>query len=153
MTLGRLVLMCAFLLCAACRDAGAERWARGKAAYDQLINQGAQPRAGGFDQVLDDLRAVPPGHARAAEADRLIRAIEGARAAPVRTPLALNPAGGTRPEELEAQLRACARLAELAGRDGGVEKRLIEALESCRRKAEEIDVRLAHCDEGHDGGQ
>lgn len=78
----------------------------------------------------------------------MLNAIEGARAGRVRTPLALGNKGN-RPPELEAQLAACARLAQIAGADGGVDLPALEALEKCRHQAELMELKFAHGDE-HD---
>ena len=83
-------------------------------------------------RVLTDLDAVPPGSPHGAEAQRLAAAIRLSRGPMVRTPLALGSKAGERHPALEAKLAACARLAQLAGADGGVDRRALEALEACR---------------------
>lgn len=138
------------LLLAACRDEAAEAFARAQLQYDALVAQGAGPDDARFDPVLAELRRVPPTSKRYERAQALARGIEGGRVR-VRTPLAL-AARGHRPPELEAQLAACARLAELAGSDGGVQQRALEALEDCRRKTEALELSFAHAHEAHDAG-
>ena len=135
-----------------CRDEGAERYARAKLAYEALLEQHAPASAKGFEQVLADLDAVPRGSRHAAEAERLAAAIRQARGPTVRTPLALAPKSGSRPPALELKLAACARLAELAGVDGGVDRRALEALEKCRHEAEVLELRLSHGELMADGG-
>ncbi len=116
--------------------------------YRDLVAEAARPGDARFDAVLAELRQVRPEARDFATAKRLIDAIEGARGQQVRTPLALG-ANGRRPPDLEAQLAACARLAELAGRDGGVDRPALEALELCRKKSELMELEYAH---GHEDG-
>ncbi|GMU59130.1 MAG: hypothetical protein AMXMBFR34_08930 [Myxococcaceae bacterium] len=137
---------------AGCRDEGAERYEKARRQYEALLSQHALPGAPGFDLVLSELDLVPRSSAKAQDAERLAHAIRLARSPTVRTPLALAPKDGSRPPALEAQLAACARLAELAGADGGVGSRALEALEDCRRKAERLELSLSHGDDAHDGG-
>jgi hypothetical protein len=135
-----------------CRDEGAERYARARAAADSLLGRGVEPRSAAFDAILADLEGVPAGSAHAAEAHRLAEAIRRGRAL-VRTPLAMVPTAGTRPGPLEVQLAACARLAGELGRDGGVRGAGLLALEACRRRAEAMDVHFAHADEPDAGAE
>jgi hypothetical protein len=148
------VRLCCLLLCvialSSCRDEGAERYARARATYDSLLDRGELPTSKAFDPVLADLAFAQTTGAHAGEAKRLADAIRFGRSPHQPTPLALGAKPGTRPPELEAQLAACARLAQLAGADGGVALKALAALEACRRRAEEIDVRLSGC--GHDAG-
>lgn len=136
------------LVLTACRDRDAEALARAEMKYRDLVAEGARPEDTRFDAVLVDLRAVNPESRHATQAKRLMDGIEGPRRQKVRTPLALG-ANGRRPLELEAQLSACARLAELAGIDGGVDRRSLEALEQCRKQAELMELEFAH---GHEDG-
>ncbi|MEW6430640.1 MAG: hypothetical protein AB1730_03950 [Myxococcota bacterium] len=143
------------LLCsvgAGCRDAEAERFARAKLRYEALLEQHARADAKDFEQVLADLDAVSKGSPHSDEAQRLAKAIRLARGPTVRTPLALAPREGSRPPELEAALNACARLAQLAGADGGVDRRALEALEACRHRAEVLELHLSHGHDAPDGG-
>lgn len=128
---------------AGCRDEGADRYARARQAYDALLDQHTPADAPAFDAVLAELEEVPKDSPRAAEAQRLAQAIRLARQPRVRTPLALGAKAGRHPA-LEAQLQACARVAELAGADGGVDRRALEALEACRRRAERLELELSH---------
>jgi hypothetical protein len=141
-------LAAALALCLAltsCRDEAAEAFARAQLRYEALIVEGVRPADPRFDAVLAELRKVPPSSKRHAQAQVLLRGIEGARQRGVRTPLAL-ASDGHRPPELEAQLAACGRLAALAGVDGGVDQRALKALEDCRRTAEKLELRLSHGD-------
>jgi hypothetical protein len=147
-----LAIACVVLAGSACRDEGAERYAKATLAYESLLAEHAPARAPGFDQVLVDLDAVPPGSRHFAEAQRLATAIRLARGPTVRTPLALGAKNGERAPALEAKLAACARLAQLAGADGGVDRRALEALEACRHEAEVLELRLSHPDLVPDGG-
>lgn len=147
-------LLLSLLLLSACRDEAAESFARARLRYDALVSEAARPEDPRFDEVLRALAAVPAASRHHAEAQRLTRAIEGGRRQKVRTPLALAPSG-RRPPELEAQLRACARLAALVGADGGVDHRALVALDACRLQAEKLELRYAHGDEAEplpDGG-
>jgi hypothetical protein len=118
------VRLCCLLLCvialSSCRDEGAERYARARATYDSLLDRGELPTSKAFDPVLADLAFAQTTGAHAGEAKRLADAIRFGRSPHQPTPLALGAKPGTRPPELEAQLAACARLAQLAGADGGV---------------------------------
>lgn len=147
-----LLLLAIVGLLAACRDEAAERFARARLTYENLLESGTRPSAKEFDPVIADLAAVPRSSRHYAEAQRLLTAINLGRTH-VRTPLALAPKTSRSPE-LDAQLRACARLAELIGVDGGVDRHGLEALEKCRRRAEELELRYAHGDDEHapDGG-
>jgi hypothetical protein len=132
------------LLLAACRDPVAEHFAHAKLEYDRLVMAAANPRARGFDAVLEELRSVPDGTKHAPEARKLEAAILGARGG-VRIPLAKVPGPhDDAPPLLVAQRAACARLAELAGRDGGVDERALAALNDCRQKVERLDAEWAH---------
>lgn len=134
-----------------CRDEAAERFSHGRASYDALLAKGERAEAKAFDQVLADFDAVPDSSRHAAEARKLAQVIRLARSHP-RTPLAVVTKEGARPPELEAQIAACARLAQLIGLDGGVDRHGLEALEACRRRAELLDIRLAHGGEPEDDG-
>ncbi len=138
-----------------CRDAEAERFAHARATYDTLLAKGERVESKAFDPVLADFDAVPEQSAHAAEARRLSTAIRKGRQHAL-PPLAVVPKGGSRPPMLEAEMAACARLAELAGLDGGVDRRALTALEACRRRVEQLDERLNHADDpadAADGGQ
>jgi hypothetical protein len=136
-----------------CRDREAERFARAKLRYEALVTQQARAAAPGFAEALAELEAVPASSPHFTEAQRLAKALRLARGPHVRTPLALAPRAGARPAELEAALSACARLAELAGADGGVDRRALEALEACRHRAELLELRLSHGADEPDGGE
>lgn len=144
------VLVLAFSL-VGCRDHDAEAAARAEFKYRELVAAGVRPDDARFDAVLVDLKQVSASSASAPRAEKMLKAIEGARAGRVRTPLALG-GKGSRPPELELQLAACARLAQLAGVDGGVDRRALEALEQCRHQAELMELQFAHGDEHEDGG-
>ncbi|MGV3620303.1 MAG: hypothetical protein ACO1OB_05785 [Archangium sp.] len=135
----------------ACRDHDAEALARAEFKYRDLIAAGTRPEDPKFDPVLDDLKQVSSTSRQFERAQKLRTVLEAARAGRVRTPLALG-GKGTRPPELEAQLAACARLAQLAGADGGVDRAALEALEKCRHQAELMELQFAHGDEHEDGG-
>ncbi len=149
----RSVVLLLIVCSSSCRDEAAESFARAELQHRALIEDGARPEDPRFDAVLRELKNVSAGSKHAAQAQRLAHAIEAGRARPVRTPLALGP-NGRRPERLEAQLAACARLATLAGADGGLEPRTLEALEKCRREAEQLELRYSHPEEyDGDGGE
>lgn len=133
------------LMTSACRDASAEAWARAEMAHELLLTQATRPEDPKYDAVLADLAKVEASSKYFERAQDLKRRIEGARVR-VRTPLALG-SKGTRPPMLEAQLTACARLAQLMGQDGGVNRPGLEALEACRKAAEKMELEFAHADE------
>lgn len=133
------------LALSSCRDEGAEVWARAQAQHQALLAQGVAADDARYDAVLAELERVPRASKHHAQAEQLARGIRAARVT-VRTPLALAPKA-SRPPELQAQLAACARLAQLVGGDGGVDQRALVALEDCRRKAEKLELKLSHHDE------
>lgn len=134
----------------ACRDESAEAFTRAQLQHELLLSQSTRPDDPKYDAVLAELAKVKPDSKRYADAQALVKRIEGGRVR-VRTPLALGPKG-TRPPMLEAQLAACARLAQLAGEDGGINRPALLALEDCRRKAEKLELQFAHADELEDAG-
>lgn len=142
------------LLLASCRDESAEAFARAQLTYRNLVNEAARPTDARFDAVLGDLRKVPASSRHAADARKLEASINAGRGTAVRTPLALGQRQD-RDASLQAQLDACARLAQLAGLlDGGVDQRAMLALEDCRRTAEKLELKLHHDDDDdapHDG--
>jgi len=148
----RSAVLLAIVCLSSCRDEAAEAYARAELQERALIDEGARPEDPRFDGVLRELDKVPAGSKHAAAAEKLRRAILAGRRQSVRTPLALGP-NGRRPERLEAQLAACARLATLAATDGGLERRTMEALEKCRREAEQLELRFSHPEEYGDGGE
>ncbi len=145
------VLLAFVLLLASCRDEAAEAFARAELQHRALIEQAARPEDPRFDPVLLELRKVPSSSKHFAGAQKLIHGIEAGRVRQVRTPLALAP-NGRRPARLEAQLAACARLAEIAGADGGLDRRTLVALEACRKDAERLELQFSHPEE-FDGGE
>ncbi len=151
MSRSALSLTLALVLLSSCRDQEAEAYARAELQYRALLDQAVRPDDARFDGVLAELAKVTATSRHFAAAQKLQRGIEAGRKKKVRTPLALG-ANGRRPEQLEAQLAACARLAELAGADGGLDRRTLEALEACRFRAEKMELQFSHGDEHVDGG-
>ncbi len=151
-SVSRSAVLLLLLTLSSCRDEAAEAFARAELQQRALIDEGVPPQDPRFDTVLKELDKVPPGSKHAKAAEKLRRAILAGRTHGVRTPLALGP-NGRRPEQLEALLAACARLATLAAADGGVERRTLEALEKCRREAEQLELRFSHPEEYGDGGE
>ncbi|MDP2271838.1 MAG: hypothetical protein Q8N23_31100 [Archangium sp.] len=149
--MSRSVILLALILCS-CRDEAAEAFARAELQHRALINDAVRPEDPRFDAVVLDLRRVPVSSKHFAKAQKLLESIDAGRRQRVRTPLALG-ANGRRPPRLEAQLAACARLAELAGADGGVNHRALVALETCRREAEQLELEISHPDDHQDGGE
>lgn len=147
----RVLLLSALFLCS-CRDEAAEAFARAELKYRDLVAQAAPPDDARFDAVLAELEKVPPTSRRHASAQELIKGLKAIRGAKVRTPLALGP-NGRRAPELEAQLAACARLAAMAGADGGVDLRVLRALEQCRAQAERLELQFSHPGEYDDAGR
>ncbi len=147
----RSAVLFSLILCS-CRDEAAEAFARANLQHRALINEAARPEDPRFDAVVLDLQRVPVSSKHFGEAQKLLTSIDAGRRQRVRTPLALG-ANGRRPPRLEAQLAACARLAELAGADGGVNHRALVALETCRREAEKMELEISHPDDHQDGGE
>ncbi len=145
-------LLALVLLLSSCRDVEAEAFARAQLQHRALIDQLARPEDPRFDPVLAELAKVTPASKHFAAAQKLEASIEGGRAARVRTPLALGP-NGRRDPQLEALLASCARLATLAGADGGLDRNTLVALEACRFRAEKLELLISHGDEHLDGGR
>lgn len=150
--MSRSVVLLTFVLCfGSCRDEAAEAFARAELQHRALIDQAARPEDPRFEPVILDLQRVPASSKHFASAQKLLESIDAGRRQRVRTPLALG-ANGRRHPRLEAQLAACARLAELAGADGGVDHRTLVALEVCRHEAEKMELEFSHPEEHEDGG-
>lgn len=147
----RSALLLTLLLFSACRDEAAEAFARADMKYRDLVAQAAKAEDPRFDEVIRELDKVPPSSRHYENAQKLKKGILGVRAAKVRTPLALGP-NGRRAPELEAHLAACARLAAMAGADGGIDQRVLKALDDCRLQAEKLELRFSHPEEFMDGG-
>lgn len=127
------------LLLLACTDPGERAYAHAKAAHLALVDKGERPSAKAFDEVLAELGSVPPTSKRYAEAQHLKAVIENARQH-VRRPLAaLHSNESDLPEDIRAQTRACAALAELLGRDGGATPAVVKALDDCKRRIDRLD--------------
>lgn len=143
------------LLGASCRDEGDRPFRDAKAKHAALVASGTRPEAKEFDAVLALLDSVPASSAKATEARQLKAAIENARVR-VRRPLAkVHADDGDLPDDIRAQTRACARLAELLARDGGVTPAVVKALDDCRRRIEKLDKQYhdAHEPQGDDVSQ
>lgn len=137
------------LLLAACRDEGARVYDDAKARHLALLERGARPDSQGFDEVLALLAKVPKDSARSTEARALEAAITNARVR-VRQPLArLHADDRDLPDDIKAQTRACAALAELLGRDGGATPNVVKALDDCRRRIERLDKAYHEAHEPH----
>ena len=146
----RFAVLLTLVLFASCRDEAAEAFVRAELQHRALIGQSIRPEDPRFDVVLEELQKVPSTSRHFGPAQKLIRGIEAGRSQQVRTPLALAP-NGRRPARLEAQLAACARLAEIAGAEGGLDRRTLVALEACRKDAERLELQFSHPEE-MDGG-
>jgi hypothetical protein len=149
--MSRLACCLAVLLLSSCRDEAAEAFARAEMKHRDLVSQMVRPDDPRFDAVLLELEKVPQSSRHYANAQKLMNGIKAVRAAKVRTPLALGP-NGHRAPELEAHLAACARLAAMAGADGGIDQRILKALDECRQQAEKLELRFSHPEEFVDGG-
>lgn len=136
------VASCACLLLA-CRDDGEAAFTKAKAHYDSLILAAQPPGVPAFDEVMAELDAVPAGSKRAAEARKLKQNILNARVR-LRAPLSIVKDERSFPPDVIAQLRACNRLAELAGPDGGLTRKVMEALDDCRQRAEKLELEYSH---------
>ncbi|MCU0699513.1 MAG: hypothetical protein MUC96_23650 [Myxococcaceae bacterium] len=133
------VMMVVAVLVTGCPDEGARTYERAKARHAALVDKGERPDSKAFDEVLASLEQVPASSARAAEAKKLKAAIEAGRVR-VRTPLAkVHANDADLPDDVRAQSRACAALAELLARDGGATPSVIKALDDCRRRVERLD--------------
>ncbi len=142
-------LIAQWVLCASCRDASAERFARAKLRYEELIYAGKHPNDPAFDALLQDFDAVRADSRHKIDADKLASAIRNVRTR-VRAPLALGALSTTRSDALKAQLAICAAMAAGAGRDGGVDLEAKRAIDTCRKTAEQLELRDAHSESPED---
>jgi septal ring factor EnvC (AmiA/AmiB activator) len=127
------------LLASSCRDEGAAVFERAKARHAALVEKGERPDSKAFDELLTTLDQVPATSARSGDAKKLKAAIEAGRVR-VRTPLAkVHANDADLPDEVRAQTRACAALAELLARDGGATPSVLKALDDCRRRVDRLD--------------
>ncbi len=130
-----------------CRDGGELHFDEAKRQHAQLVSRGTHPASPAFDPVLEELARVPVSSRRFADAQRLREAIEAVRQ-PVRRPLAVaHKDDSTLPLEVAAEARACQRLAERIGRDGGMTPSALEALDACQRRVDALDEAAAHRDD------
>ncbi|MBE2253899.1 MAG: hypothetical protein IAE78_30500 [Myxococcus sp.] len=135
----RALALSAALALAACPKGPGDPFTEAKARHLALVSKGARPDSKAFDEVLALLAAVPPSSPHAAEAARLKAAIENARVRPRRPLASVHADDGDLPEDIRAQTRACASLAELFARDGGATPSVMKALDDCRRRIEKLD--------------
>lgn len=127
------------LVLVSCRDEGTKLYDDAKAKHLALVSRAERPDSKAFDEVLETLAKVPAGSARSAQANQLAQAILNARVH-VRRPLAkVHADESDLPEDIKAQTRACASLAELLARDGGATPNVVKALDDCRRRIERLD--------------
>jgi len=137
------------LALSACRDGGELHYEQARRLQVELVSSGERPSSPKFDAVLAELKLVSPDSKRFAEAERLRLAIESLRA-PVRRALAVAHADDAAlPLEVAAQARACVRLAQLLGVDGGATAAAIKALDDCRKRVDALDEAAAHHDDPH----
>ncbi len=131
----------------ACRDGGEIHYEQARRLQADLIAKGERPSSPAYDAVLAELEKVPTSSKRSDDALRLKSAIETVRG-PVRRALAVfHKDESSLPPEVAAQSRACARLAELSGRDGGATEAAIKALDDCRKRVDALDEAAAHREE------
>ncbi len=140
MTVRQLLPLALGALIAACVDGGTRTYDEARAEYVKLVQAGALPTDSRFDAMLEKLNRIDPSSRSAPAAQKLVHAILAGRER-VKTPLAqVAPANTTLSPAVVEQLKACARLAEMAGRDGGVDPHMLQALDDCRAKAERLDA-------------
>ncbi len=139
----------ALLVIAACRDGGVLHYDEAQRLQLALIDKNEHPASPKFDAVLTELAKVPRDSKRFADAQRMRLAIEAVRT-PVRRPLAVAHRDDSNlPPEVAAQARACVRLAQLVGRDGGATDSALRALDDCRKRVDALDEAAAHHDDPH----
>lgn len=137
--------MTVLLCCAGCRDNGNALFEKGRAAYERAVKANAPPESKAFDEALELLNQVPPDSTHAAEANKLKEALQRSRRQQVLRSLA--PAQrGQREDDVEAVLQHCGELAQRLGQtpEGAARQAVRDALEKCRRKADEMDTLHAH---------
>ncbi len=131
----------------ACRDGGELHYEQARRLHAQLVSKAEHPSSPAFDAVLAELAQVPSDSKRFAEAQRLRSAIEAVRA-PVRRPLAVaHHDEASLPPMVAAQVRECAALAQMVGRDGGVNAAALAALDDCHSRIDQIDEAAAHLEQ------
>ncbi len=133
-------LTTAFFL-TACHDAGADAFAAARTRYEALTKAGTPVASRDFDVVLSQLRAVPAGGRSRADADALERQIEDSR----KTPPAVIAAPTLSLDEQLADARIeCDGLQhQLPALEGDARKAKMELLDACRRRAAELEAKLA----------
>jgi hypothetical protein len=133
-------LTTAFFL-AACHDAGADTLAAARTRYDALTKAGTPVASRDFDAVLAQLRAVPAGGRSRAEADALERQIEDARKTP---PVVLAAPARSLDEQLaQARIECDGLQHQLPALEGDARKAKLELFDACRRRAAELEAKLA----------
>ena len=137
----RRALLAAALALLACHRAPEDRYPQARAEYEHLVLEGARPTDPRFDEVEKELQSVPASSPNKAAADKLLAALEGARAQLPPKPLAVP--GGVEPNEtpdVTAQRQACEALAKQLGTaDGGTRPRLEKALDDCQAKVHQLE--------------
>ncbi len=127
------------LVFGSCRDEGTKLYDDARARHLALVSKAERPDSKAFDEVLETLAKVPDNSPKSAEAKQLALVIRNARVH-VRRPLAkLHADESDLPEDIKAQTRACATLAELLARDGGATPNVVKALDDCRKRIERLD--------------
>jgi len=127
------------LALAACRKDAPDPYAEAKARHLALVMKGERPESKAFDEVLVLLDSVPASSPKAAEAKQLKAAIENVRVHPRRPLAKVHGDDSDLPDDIKAQTRACASLAQLLARDGGATSSVVKALDDCRRRIEKLD--------------
>jgi hypothetical protein len=127
------------LALAGCRKDAPDAYAEAKARHLALVMKGERPDSKAFDEVLVLLDSVPASSPKSAEAKQLKAAIENVRVHPRRPLAKVHGDDSDLPEDIKAQTRACASLAELLARDGGATPSVVKALDDCRKRIEKLD--------------
>lgn len=135
----RWLVVVGVLALAACRKDAPDPYAEAKARHLALVTKGERPDSKAFDDVLALLDTVPASSPNAAEAKQLKAAIENVRIHPRRPLAKVHGDDRDLPEDIKAQTRACASLAELLARDGGATLSVVKALDDCRKRIEKLD--------------
>jgi hypothetical protein len=124
----------------ACRRDPPDSYAEARARHLALVTKGERPESKAFDEVIELLDSVPASSPKFAEAKQLKAVIQNVRVRPRRPLAKVHADDGDLPEDIKAQTRACAGLAEVLARDGGATPAVVKALDECRKRIEKLDA-------------
>jgi hypothetical protein len=122
-----------------CKDAGKAHYEKARTQYRALMDQSKRPTDPAFDPVISELKQVPEGSAAYADAQRLLRPLEAARAMPPPPkPLVNRAPAEAEPADVAAQRQKCIELSQKLGqaKDAKARETLEGALRVCQLELE-----------------